>query len=141
MSPVVVAYHWPCPDGAYGAIAALYGIPPSFDITFVPLAIYWSFDKQWAALAAALQAGGASLYMIDYSGGPALLLAACRAATAVYLLDHHKTAAEDIAAMGKTIPANLMPTLDMTRSGASIARDHFDLTATLPTRLGDAAAD
>ncbi len=38
------------------------------------------------------------------------------------MLDHHKTAAENLA--GAAAP-NLEVTLDMDRSGATIARDHF----------------
>ena len=38
------------------------------------------------------------------------------------MLDHHKTAAESLAGVTAT---NLEVTLDMGRSGATIARDHF----------------
>ena len=38
------------------------------------------------------------------------------------MLDHHKTAAENLA--GAAAP-NLVVTVDMDRSGATIARDHF----------------
>ena len=50
------------------------------------------------------------------------LQGACASPTRVTVLDHHKTAAENLA--GAAAP-NLEVTLDMERSGAIIARDHF----------------
>lgn len=131
----VVAYHWPCPDGAWGALAALLALPPARTAT-VPLAIFWSHAERMTRLRAVL-APGDTLFLVDFSGGPEMLRAACATARVCYLLDHHKTALEDVAAMGADAPVNLAATLDVGRSGATIARDHFGLThAALAATLG-----
>jgi hypothetical protein len=41
------------------------------------------------------------------------------------VLDHHKTAAQQLGASAGTHPPNLHVCLDMQRSGAAIARDFF----------------
>lgn len=66
------------------------------------------------------------LFLLDFSGGVAFLLAACARAKRVVLIDHHKTAADDIAAL-PACPANLdISFVDMKRSGATLARDYFN---------------
>ena len=79
----MVAYHWPCPDGAFAALAALLALPPATTVT-VPLAIFWTHAERLARLRAAL-APGDTLYLVDFSGGEPLLRAACAIAEYVYL--------------------------------------------------------
>jgi hypothetical protein len=71
------------------------------------------------------------------------VLALCGTVRSVRLVDHHKTAMEDMAALAAApggAPANLHATLDMARSGASLARDEYDVAPLLQARLGAAGA-
>ena len=70
-----------------------------------------------------------TLFVVDFFGGQEFVRAACARAKAVVILDHHKTAAEELAAMDAAAPrpANLEVVMDMERSGATIARDYFGL--------------
>lgn len=64
-----------------------------------------------------------TVYMVDFSLTAAPLVALCERVTKVVLLDHHKTAVEEV----DKVPArpNLEVILDMDRSGASITWDYF----------------
>ena len=66
------------------------------------------------------------------------MTAACSRAKAVIILDHHKTAAEELASKEAEVKAmpNLFLNIDMDRSGATIARDYFALDLDPPT-VGD----
>lgn len=65
------------------------------------------------------------MYLLDYAGPSGFAAAAARAVPAgrVQLLDHHKSAAEQL--QGAALPRNLHVTLDQSRSGAQIALEHF----------------
>ena len=67
------------------------------------------------------------------------IVALAGAVSRVVLLDHHKTAQEDIAALAAP-PPNLEVHFDMARSGASLARDYFGLEAWLHGRSDKRAA-
>jgi hypothetical protein len=82
------------------------------------------------------------IHLLDFSGGAAFVMALSAAVAEVRLVDHHKTAAEDLAWMeaGAGVPANLHATLDMARSGATLARDVYKIAPLLDARLGAAGA-
>ena len=83
------------------------------------------------------------MHLLDFSGGASFVLALCGTVRSVRLVDHHKTAMEDMAALAAApggAPANLHATLDMARSGASLARDEYDVAPLLQARLGAAGA-
>ena len=65
------------------------------------------------------------MYLLDYAGPSGFAAAVAQAVPSgrVYLLDHHKTAAEQLR--GAALPRNLHVTLDQSRSGAQIALEHF----------------
>ncbi len=69
--------------------------------------------------------GSETVFLLDYAGPVGFAAAAARAVPSggVYLLDHHKTAAEQL--QGADIPSNLHITMDQSRSGAVIALEHF----------------
>ncbi len=126
---VVVVYHYPCPDGGMAALAAALHFGAG-GARFVPLRVTAKAPEK-EALADSFS--GASVFLCDISGGPEFITRACRQAASVVLLDHHKTAAEDVAAMDAAgaRPANLDVQLDMARSGARIAFDFFAARAPL----------
>jgi hypothetical protein len=64
---------------------------------------------------------GKDVVMVDFSYKRPALLEMAGAANSVLILDHHKTAAEDLI----DLPANVTAKFDMNRSGAMLAWDHF----------------
>ena len=129
-APVII-YHYPCPDGAFGALAAhlhfsTLGITPRF----IPLTVFEPISKRIERVLPTISADN-DVYLIDFSGGDAFMLALCAAARTVTLIDHHKTAAEDLAALEArgARPSNFHSHVDMSRSGATLAYSFFDLGA------------
>ncbi len=70
---------------------------------------------------------GATLYILDFSYLPQLLLDASTKAGKIILIDHHITAMEQCADFFKLqpIPENLSINFDMTRSGCVLTWQHF----------------
>lgn len=62
------------------------------------------------------------VYILDFSYKRDVLLALAEKAHSVTILDHHKTAQEDLSG---TLASNIDVTFDMARSGAVIAWEHF----------------
>jgi hypothetical protein len=127
----VVFYHYPCPDGAFAALCAHLAFPAA---RFVPLTV-WAKEAEKLAAAATLDKEDTA-YLLDFSGGMPFIAACCAAAKAVVLLDHHKTAQEDLAALPEGGLPNFMSVFDMSRSGCAIARDHFGTAAALEAAVG-----
>ena len=65
-----------------------------------------------------------TVYFLDYTGPAGFPEAVAAVAERVVVLDHHKTAQETLVGRSD-LPSNLEVTIDMKRSGATIARDHF----------------
>lgn len=70
---------------------------------------------------------GATLYILDFSYSPQLLVDASAKAGRVILIDHHMTAMEQCDTFFKvqSLPANLSINFDMSRSGCVLAWQHF----------------
>ncbi|HMZ57121.1 MAG TPA: phosphohydrolase [Accumulibacter sp.] len=64
---------------------------------------------------------GKDVVMVDFSYKRAVLLEMAAKANSILLLDHHKTAAEELF----DLPENVMVNFDMSRSGAMLAWDYF----------------
>jgi oligoribonuclease NrnB/cAMP/cGMP phosphodiesterase (DHH superfamily) len=64
---------------------------------------------------------GKDVVMVDFTYKRPVLLEMAEKANSILILDHHKTAAEDLI----DLPANVTAKFDMTRSGAMLAWDHF----------------
>lgn len=64
---------------------------------------------------------GKDVVMVDFSYKRPILLAMAEKARSILILDHHKTAAEDLI----DLPSNVIATFDMNHSGAMLAWDHF----------------
>ncbi len=64
---------------------------------------------------------GKDVVMVDFSYKRQVLLEMSEKARSILILDHHKTAAEDLV----DLPENVIAKFDMSRSGAMLAWDHF----------------
>lgn len=64
---------------------------------------------------------GKDVVMVDFSYKRQVLLEMAEKAKSILILDHHKTAAEDLI----DLPANVIAKFDMNRSGAMLTWDHF----------------
>lgn len=140
----LLLYHYPCPDGAFAGLCAWLRLAADGRaVRAVPQAIFApATPAERAARVPSFVGPGDTVHLLDFSGGAAHVLALCAAARRVVLVDHHKTAAEDLAALaaGGALPANLEVHMDMARSGASLARDVYDVAPLLAARLGGEGA-
>jgi hypothetical protein len=207
---VYVVYHYSCPDGVFGALAAhLHFAAKAIPVQWVPLQVFRPEAERIATLKSLL-APADTLYVIDFTGGPvrdacicvvvcicfvfacaglhfcdelpmrvcpigapilwyrcfttsnsmralnhsiiprmtlpciwrardfsskqAFIEACCAACARVVVLDHHQTGQTDLAAPVLAALPNLETHFDMSRSGATMARDHFDLRGLLAGR-------
>lgn len=119
---VVVLYHCPCNDGAYAALAAHLhfgregggGSP-----RYVPHRVTTPLSVDALGLT-----GTETVYLLDYAGPAGFAAAVAARAARCVVLDHHKTAPDALPSKDEW-PPTLEATIDMARSGAGIARDHF----------------
>ncbi|TKY44897.1 R106 protein [Spatholobus suberectus] len=119
-SPAVL-YHYPCPDGAFAALAAhLYFKATSLlSPFFFPNTVY----KPLSAEDLHLNEIG-DLYLLDFVGPTGFVQEISTKVPRVIVLDHHKSALERLgneASLGE----NVVKVIDMERSGATIAFDYF----------------
>eukprot|EP00897_Mesotaenium_endlicherianum_P004840 jgi/Mesen1/4384/ME000222S03505 len=115
-----VLYHYPCPDGVFAALAAhMYHTAAGISVKMIPNEVYAPKRVEDLPLK-----GVDVVYLLDYVGPPGFALALARVVPRVVVLDHHKTAAEALPAARDGLP-NLECTLDMQRSGATIAYAYF----------------
>lgn len=127
---MLVLYHHPCADGAFAALAAKLSSHSSDDMIFIPhsTTIKLNLDDLPKAH---------TMYLLDYCGPPGFIKDACQKYQSVVLIDHHKTAIEEIERLytpsedrqGKyndTIPSNLTVRLDITSSGCVGALNYFE---------------
>ncbi|KAL6175742.1 hypothetical protein ACLB2K_052381 [Fragaria x ananassa] len=110
-----VLYHYPCPDGAFAALAAhLYFSSKSIQPFFFPNAVYSPVTAQSLPLSDIDE-----LYLLDFVGPHGFVQEVSLKVPNVVVLDHHKTA------VGRVGGVNVTSVLDMKRSGATIAFDYF----------------
>jgi len=64
---------------------------------------------------------GRDVVMVDFSYKRPVLLEMAAKANSIVILDHHKTAVEDLV----DLPTNVLTVFDVNRSGARITWDHF----------------
>lgn len=122
---IVVAYHYPCPDGIFGAFAAhLHFAHRGIAVRWAPLNITQPEQERIDVVAASLTARD-TLFIVDFTGGARFIAACCARAKRVVVLDHHKTGEEDLKSPALAALANLEAHFDMQQSGATMARDHF----------------
>jgi uncharacterized protein len=119
MKPLVI-YHKKCPDGFGAAYAAWrkYGD----DAEYLPAAhgAYPTLDE--------LKVDGREVYIVDFSFPRATLEEMAARAKSVVILDHHKSAAADLAGFPGAV-------FDMNKSGARMAWEYFHPDAPVPGLL------
>lgn len=117
---IVCVYHGNCADGFTAAwVFARFASGQGLAVEYVP-----AFHG-----AGLPDVTGAEVVMLDFSYKRSALLDLAERAHSILILDHHKTAAEDLAgfpAPGEDhLGGNIAVVFDMDRSGAQIAWDHF----------------
>ncbi|XP_061348021.1 uncharacterized protein LOC133293456 [Gastrolobium bilobum] len=116
-----ILYHYPCPDGAFAALAAhLYFKATSlFSPLFFPNTVYNPLRAEDLPLH---EIG--DLYLLDFVGSPGFVQEISTKVPRVIVLDHHKTALEKLGSES-SLGENVTKVIDMARSGATIAFDYF----------------
>ncbi|KAK4743928.1 hypothetical protein SAY87_010240 [Trapa incisa] len=114
-----VLYHYPCPDGAFAALAAhvYFSATPSTSALFFPNRVYNPLKPHQLPLHEVDE-----LYLLDFVGPSDFVQEVSSQVSRVIVLDHHKTALE---MLGGDTPENVLKVIDMGRSGATIAHDYF----------------
>lgn len=114
----ICIYHGNCADGFGAAWAVRKALG---DIDFIPA----KYGEQPPDIQ------GEDVVIVDFSYKRPVLLEMAEAANSIVILDHHKTAAEDLI----DLPANVIAEFDMNRSGAMMAWNHFFPNQTPPPLL------
>ncbi len=112
MTRPLVIYHDNCPDGWAAAWAAWTRLGPHADYHGA------SYGEPPPDVTDRV------VYIVDFSFKRSVLIDVANKAVDVTLLDHHKTAKEDLAP-GADLPENLTIVFDMDRSGATMSWDYF----------------
>lgn len=116
-----VLYHAHCTDG-FGAAYAVWKIHGSNAI-YLPV----KYDNPMPKLKKRSQ-----VYIVDFSYPKEQLIALAKEMHQVTVLDHHKTAEEDLRNIDLSETPNLSITFDMEKSGAVLAWEHFHPTLEIP---------
>ncbi|QHO12888.1 uncharacterized protein DS421_15g510790 [Arachis hypogaea] len=120
MAAAAILYHYPCPDGAFAALAAhLYFKATCLPSLFFPNTVYRPLTPHDLPLTQI-----SHLYLLDFVGPPHFLQDISAKVQRVIVLDHHKTALERLGSENLGAE-NADKVIDMERSGATIALDYF----------------
>jgi oligoribonuclease NrnB/cAMP/cGMP phosphodiesterase (DHH superfamily) len=127
----IVIYHDRCPDGQGGAFAVWYYYKTKFgedranNIYYKPASHGGSITDDFYA-----KLNGKNVVIVDFSYKYEILMKIIEVAKSFVILDHHKSAQEDLV----MIP-NELKIFDMQRSGAVIAWDFFMVDKPIPQFL------
>lgn len=113
MKPILCIYHGNCADG-FGAawVVRRYCQQNNYPVEFFP----GFYGKEPPDVT------DRNVIMVDFSYKRPVLLKMAEQAASILILDHHKTAAEDLV----DLPLNVNAVFDTNRSGAMIAWDHYN---------------
>ncbi|XP_051123112.1 uncharacterized protein LOC127246001 [Andrographis paniculata] len=121
MKRAAVLYHYPCPDGAFAALAAhlFFSRSSIHQPLFFPNTVYSPVRPEDLPFN---EIG--DVYLLDFVGPPGFLQQLSPRVDRIVVLDHHKTALEMLGS-GNSISGNVTKVIDIDRSGATIAYDYF----------------
>jgi oligoribonuclease NrnB/cAMP/cGMP phosphodiesterase (DHH superfamily) len=111
--------HSHCTDGLVAASIMKYSLQMNYPSE--PEVIFVSYGKEKEALEKANINSETIVYCVDFSFNKETTLELCSKADKVYVLDHHKTAYENLEDLNSHY--NFYFTYDVNKSGASIVRD------------------
>ncbi|KAK9048738.1 hypothetical protein SSX86_032296 [Deinandra increscens subsp. villosa] len=120
LKQTAVLYHYPCPDGAFAALAAhIYFSASSLPPLFFPNTVYSPIKVEELPVDQISDA-----YLLDFVGPHGFIQQLSSKVDRVIILDHHKTALKMLED-GDFEGENVTKVIDMGRSGATIAYDFF----------------
>eukprot|EP01135_Chromosphaera_perkinsii_P006938 Nk52_evm26s628 gene=Nk52_evmTU26s628 len=128
-----VFYHYPCPDGIFSALSVdLFAKQQkregkTVEIVWHPMKVFLKPEDQVTVCSLKLGKDD-ECYFMDYTGNAGFVSEICKSkCKKVVVLDHHKTAQEDIGKL-QTVHKfeNLEIVFDMNRCGAKISYDYFN---------------
>lgn len=123
---VLVLYHADCLDGLGAAWAAYRAFTGR--ASYIPVRYGDPFPDFDA---------GATIYILDFSFDPEVLVRAAERAAHIFLVDHHKSALEKFEAYARvrSLPENVRVEFDMDRSGCVMAWSLFRGSAVRPPKI------
>lgn len=123
MKDTVVLYHFPCLDGFTAAWAAKRALGDTAD--YIPA----DYSKPLPTE----DLRGKTVYFVDYAFKRDKMLEVAKVAKEIIVLDHHKTAIEDLAELYEQ--GVIKGVFDLNRSGAGIVWDYFFPDEPRPTLI------
>ena len=112
--------HSHCTDGLVAASIMKYSLQMNYQSE--PEVIFVSYGKEQEAIDKANLNSETTVYCVDFAFNRELTLELCKLAKLVYVLDHHKTANENLHDLKTHYNFNFI--YDVNKSGASIVRDY-----------------
>ncbi len=112
--------HSHCTDGLVAASIMKYSLQMQYNIE--PEVIFVSYGKEQEAISEANIDSETTVYCVDFAFNKETTLELCKLAKLVYVLDHHKTANENLHDLKTHYNFNFI--YDVNKSGASIVRDY-----------------
>ncbi len=122
IKPNLVIYHGHCADGMGAAFAAYMKLGDTAEY------VMGLYDAKFPELDLFRLR---TVYIVDFSYSAAQIREIAKVATKVIILDHHKTAMQEL--VGPEFPINVTVVFDMERSGAAITWDYFFPDGVEPT--------
>ncbi|XP_060670335.1 uncharacterized protein LOC132800505 [Ziziphus jujuba] len=118
-----VLYHYPCPDGAFAALAAhLFFSAACLLVMFFPNTIYNPIASNKLPLAEI-----SDIYLLDFVDPSGFVQEISSNVSRVVVSDHHRTAVEGLCGESScSVGENVEKVIDIQRSGATIAFYYFE---------------
>lgn len=115
----IIFAHSSCTDGLVAASIMKYSLQINYQSE--PEVIFVSYGKEKEAISKTNINSETIVYCVDFAFNRETTLELCKKANKVYVLDHHKTACENLEDLKSHY--NFYFTYDVNKSGASIVRD------------------